>query len=127
MLCALATRRTRVEWVSGGFGCVEGCLESRKERYPATSQPRSLTFPTLPDNVSLNLPYPARPLTQLSVKRRYIIERDKETVFIPPCTRNVFLKAYSKKLGNVMYWNNEDSNDYFLEIKRVLSDGTDTK
>ena len=31
MLCALATRRTRVEWVSGGFGCVEGCLESRKE------------------------------------------------------------------------------------------------
>ena len=31
VLYALATRRTRVEWVSGGFGCVEGCLESRKE------------------------------------------------------------------------------------------------
>ena len=31
VLYALATRRTRVEWVRGGFGCVEGRLESRKE------------------------------------------------------------------------------------------------
>ena len=55
------------------------------------------------------------------VKRKYIIRKESEGVFIPLCTRNVFLKVYSKKLGEVMYWNNSDANDYYSEIKRVLN------
>lgn len=55
------------------------------------------------------------------VKRKHIIEKNRQAVFIPLCTRNIFLKAYTKKLGDVMHWNNNDGNDYLLEIKRVLT------
>lgn len=54
------------------------------------------------------------------VKRKHIIRKEKQGVFIPLCTRNVFLKAYSQKLGEVMYWNNNDAEDYLAEIKRLL-------
>lgn len=54
------------------------------------------------------------------VKRNYIIQKEKEGVFIPFCTRNVFLKAYSKKLKDVMHWNSKDGDDYFDEIKSTL-------
>jgi len=54
------------------------------------------------------------------VKRKHIIQKEKEAIFIPLCTRNVFLKVYTKKLGEVMYWNNNDGIDYIEEIKKVL-------
>lgn len=54
------------------------------------------------------------------VKRSYIINQEKQGVFIPLCTKNVFLKAYSKRLGEVMYWNNNDANDYLTEIENTL-------
>lgn len=54
------------------------------------------------------------------VKRNFIIQQEKKGVFIPLCTKNVFLKAYSKKLGEVMYWNSNDANDYLTEIENTL-------
>lgn len=54
------------------------------------------------------------------VKRKHIIQKEKYGVYIPLCTRNVFLKAYSKKLGEVMYWNTNDAEDYQTEINRLL-------
>jgi len=54
------------------------------------------------------------------VKRNFIIQQEKQGIFIPLCTKNVFLKAYSKKLGEVMYWNNNDANDYLTEIENTL-------
>jgi uncharacterized protein with ParB-like and HNH nuclease domain len=54
------------------------------------------------------------------VKRNHIINQEKKGVFIPLCTKNVFLKAYSRKLGEVMYWNSNDANDYLQEIERTL-------
>jgi uncharacterized protein with ParB-like and HNH nuclease domain len=57
------------------------------------------------------------------VKRKHIINKEKQGVFIPLCTRNVFLKAYSRKLDEIMYWTNKDANDYLLEIKRLLNHG----
>jgi uncharacterized protein with ParB-like and HNH nuclease domain len=54
------------------------------------------------------------------VKRNYIINQEKQGVFIPLCTKNVFLKAYSQKLGEVMYWNSNDANDYLSEIEHTL-------
>lgn len=54
------------------------------------------------------------------IKRTHIIEQEKKGVFIPLCTKNVFLKAYTQKLGEVMYWKQSDSDDYFNEIKTIL-------
>tara|TARA_R110000868_G_scaffold138428_4_gene352552 strand:- start:10520 stop:12286 length:1767 start_codon:yes stop_codon:yes gene_type:complete len=54
------------------------------------------------------------------VKRQHIIQKEKQAVYIPLCTRNVFLKAYSKKLSEVMFWNNNDSISYLTEIKNIL-------
>ncbi|QNA44295.1 DUF262 domain-containing protein [Lacibacter sediminis] len=55
------------------------------------------------------------------VKRSHIINKEKQGVFIPLCTKNVFLKAYSRKLGEVMYWNANDANDYLQEIENTLN------
>jgi len=55
------------------------------------------------------------------VKRKIIIENDMQGTFVPICTKNVFLKSYSKKLGEIMYWKNEDANDYLKAIKKTLS------
>jgi len=32
------------------------------------------------------------------------------------------LKSYSRKLGEVMYWNQSDANDYASAIKQVLKE-----
>jgi hypothetical protein len=54
------------------------------------------------------------------IKRKRIIENDKNGIFVPITTRNLFLKYYSKKIGNVMYWNKEDAKDYLDAMKRTL-------
>lgn len=54
------------------------------------------------------------------IKRKTIIENDKKGTFVPICTRNVFLKSYSKKLDDVMYWKNSDAKDYLEAIKSTL-------
>lgn len=54
------------------------------------------------------------------VKRQKIIERDKGEVFIPVCTKNVFLKMYSSNYSNMMKWTGDDAEDYLNAIKKVL-------
>jgi uncharacterized protein with ParB-like and HNH nuclease domain len=56
------------------------------------------------------------------IKRRRIIHNDMNGIFVPICTKNVFLKFYSKKLGDVMYWKKSDANDYLEAIKQVLKE-----
>lgn len=56
------------------------------------------------------------------IKRKRIINNDSKGVFVPIATKNLFLKYYSKKLGEVMYWNNEDGKDYLEAIKHTLKD-----
>lgn len=56
------------------------------------------------------------------IKRKRIIENDSKGIFVPIATKNVFLKYYSKKLGEVMYWNNNDAKDYLEAIKVTLKD-----
>ena len=45
-------------------------------------------------------------------KREKIIEMDKNGEFIPICTKNVFLKYYTKNLSNVYFWSKQDQEDY---------------
>ncbi|MCI8988417.1 MAG: DUF262 domain-containing protein [Clostridia bacterium] len=57
-----------------------------------------------------------------AVKRKKIIEKDKGEVFIPVCTKNVFLKMYSDEKGikNMLAWNINDAQNYLDEIKKVF-------
>jgi len=55
------------------------------------------------------------------IKRMEIIKRGKNGYFIPLCTKNVFLKAYSRRFKKIMQWTKTDADDYLQEIKRVLT------
>ena len=56
------------------------------------------------------------------IKRKIIINKDMNGVFIPICTKNVFLKSYSKKLGDNMNWTDSDAESYCISIKLTLKD-----
>ena len=59
------------------------------------------------------------------IKRHKIIEYGKSGSFIPPCTRNVFLKYYSdnKKhvVNQLIKWEKDDGNAYIKDIKKKLA------
>lgn len=55
------------------------------------------------------------------VKRNRIIQMEREGKFIPPCTRNVFLKIYSKADSQPYFWSYEDKMNYVDEIKKVFN------
>lgn len=48
-----------------------------------------------------------------AVKRQRLLQLDQAGIFVPLCTRNVFLKCYSPEVDNMMFWGEEDSNGYF--------------
>jgi uncharacterized protein with ParB-like and HNH nuclease domain len=54
------------------------------------------------------------------VKRKIIFTNDKNGTFIPICTKNVFLKYYSNKINDMMYWKEEDGKDYLKAIQITL-------
>ncbi len=54
------------------------------------------------------------------VKRSIIIRNARQGNFVPLCTQNVFLKAYTKHLGSLAEWNDLDCKDYLEEIKRTI-------
>jgi len=56
------------------------------------------------------------------VKRARIIDNDRQGVFVPICTKNVFLKYYSLTLSELMYWNESDAQDYLGAIEQTLKD-----
>jgi hypothetical protein len=47
-----------------------------------------------------------------AVKRQRLLSLDQAGVFVPLCTRNVFLKCYSPRVGSVMFWGPEDRDAY---------------
>jgi hypothetical protein len=55
------------------------------------------------------------------VKRSKIIARDRDGVFVPPCTRNVFLKCYSRRIDHLSAWSPDDRSDYFDAIVASLT------
>jgi hypothetical protein len=56
------------------------------------------------------------------IKRQRIINNDMNGVFVPIATKNVFLKSYSKKLGDVMHWSENDAKDYQSAIINTLKE-----
>lgn len=57
-----------------------------------------------------------------SVKRQKIIDIDKarKSIFIPPCTRYVFMKYFTKYPSQFYYWSKDDTDDYIKAIKITL-------
>lgn len=55
------------------------------------------------------------------LKRMEIMKQDMHGSFVPICTKNVFMKAYSKRFDKIMYWDNTDAEDYMVAIKSVLN------
>lgn len=54
------------------------------------------------------------------VKRTRIIDLDKDGQFVPPATRNVFLKYYSAQAAQLMLWDDADQVAYGEAIERTL-------
>ena len=54
------------------------------------------------------------------LKREILINKDKNGEFIPLCTKNVFLKYYSKNIQDLFFWSNNDRKDYLKEIKSTI-------
>jgi hypothetical protein len=55
-----------------------------------------------------------------AVKRRRILSLDQSGIYVPTCTRNVFLKCYSPQVDNPMFWSREDKEQYFNHIVDTL-------
>jgi len=55
-----------------------------------------------------------------AVKRQRVLSLDRDGVFVPLCTRNVFLKCYSANVDHVMFWSQEDRDGYQKVIEEVL-------
>ena len=56
-----------------------------------------------------------------AVKRQRLLELDKSGIFVPLCTRNVFLKCYSPQVDNAMFWSKKDADTYGEVIVETLS------
>ena len=54
------------------------------------------------------------------VKRKRILKNDMDGLFVPICTKNVFLKYYSEKLDDVMFWQKSDAKTYLSKMKITL-------
>jgi len=55
-----------------------------------------------------------------AVKRQCLLSLDQSGIFVPLCTRNVFLKCYSPHVDNVMFWGQEDREAYGQVILNTL-------
>jgi len=53
-------------------------------------------------------------------KRKIIIERESKGLFVPLCTKNVFLKVYSSNLSNMNIWENQDKADYITAMEQTI-------
>lgn len=54
------------------------------------------------------------------LKRKTIIEKDKSGIFIPICTKNVFLKYFSEYPPKISFWTQEDREKYEADLYNVL-------
>jgi hypothetical protein len=55
-----------------------------------------------------------------AVKRQRILSLDRDGVFVPLCTRNVFLKCYNARVDNLMFWGQDDKEGYLMAITDAL-------
>lgn len=54
------------------------------------------------------------------IKRSRIIALDKKATFVPLCTKNAFLKYYSKQVDKMLFWETKDSEDHQRAMVEML-------
>ena len=130
----------RVEWLNLSLGYlnsqdIQADLRSELERFVKLSQKEALEsdFEDLhqrvlkvfkendqedTDNGIFNLTLLDRNTNRsyknavFAVKRQRLLSLDQSGIFVPLCTRNVFLKCYSSQVDNVMFWGKADREAY---------------
>lgn len=55
------------------------------------------------------------------IKREWLLRYDQAGTFVPLCTRNVFLKAYSEKVDKMLFWGIEDQDRYRAAMEETLT------
>jgi len=55
-----------------------------------------------------------------AVKRQRLLSLDRSGIFVPLCTRNVFLKCYSPQVDHLMFWSKNDREAYGQVIISTL-------
>lgn len=55
------------------------------------------------------------------VKRKRILELEQNGLFVPLCTKNVFLKSYSTNIGKMFSWGKNDRDEYRASIINTLT------
>ncbi|MCW8934900.1 MAG: DUF262 domain-containing HNH endonuclease family protein [Gammaproteobacteria bacterium] len=55
------------------------------------------------------------------IKRNRIIRLDKTATFVPVCTKNAFLKYYSDRVDNMMFWHARDSENHQSAMVEMLT------
>jgi hypothetical protein len=60
--------------------------------------------------------------SMFDVKREKIKQREIDGNYIPICSRNAFLKAYSYFPKNTAFWDKDDRDAYLKNIKKTLKD-----
>ena len=64
------------------------------------------------------------PIPKLSSKGELIVSEEKESIssFVPPCTKQVFMKYYSSTVGENNYWTKEpDAIGYLSDIRECIN------
>jgi hypothetical protein len=55
-----------------------------------------------------------------AVKRQRVLALDRDGIFVPLCTRNVFLKCYSSQVEHAMFWTQADGEGYRMAVIETL-------
>lgn len=56
-----------------------------------------------------------------ALKRQRLLSLDRAGIFVPLCTRNVFLKCYSERVEHVMFWQESDRESYAKAMASTIS------
>lgn len=61
--------------------------------------------------------YAAKPFNE---KRAVILDRESKGLFVPLCTKNIFLKVYTENPTDMNSWYDEDKLSYIVAMERTL-------
>lgn len=56
------------------------------------------------------------------IKRNTIIQKDRTGTFIPPATRNTFMKYYSSDVEQMSFWGKDDRKSYLQYIVQTINE-----
>lgn len=49
------------------------------------------------------------------------VDTEKAIAFIPPCTKQAFMKYYTKEANNLLVWSKKDANSYYDDIEKKIN------